>query len=74
MFEWVSAHSKLNRNEKAYQRAKNIAEKGGKKVESWYLLIYIKKNMSQICGKELTSLHERKTQEKKASCHGFYTL
>ena len=72
MFRWISAHSDLIGNGKAHLAAKSRAEKGGKQAESWSSLAYIKKNVSQIRGKELTSWHERKTQERETSCHGFY--
>ena len=72
MFRWIPAHSDLIENDKAHLAAKSRAEKGGKQAESWSSLAYIKKNVSQIRGKELTSWHERKTQERETSRHGFY--
>ena len=72
MFRWIPAHSDLIGNDKAHLAAKIRAEKGGKQAEGWSSLAYIKKNVSQIRGKELTSWHERKTQERESSRHGFY--
>ena len=74
MFRWIPAHSDLIENDKAHLAAKSRAEKGGKQAESWSSLAYIKKNVSQNRGKELTSWHERKTQERETSRHDFYNL
>ena len=52
---WILAHSDLTGNDKAHVAAKNRAEKGDKQAEKWSSLTYIKKNVSQICGKKLNN-------------------
>ena len=72
VFRWIPAHSDLIGNDKAHLAAKSRAERGGKQAESWSSLAYIKKNLSDVCSKELTNCHERKTQEREASRYGYY--
>ena len=72
VFRWIPAHSDLIGNNKAHLAAKSRAERGGSQFESWSSLAYIKKNLSYVRSKELTSWHERKTQAREASCYGYY--
>jgi len=69
---WTPAHSDLDGNDQAHLAAKNRAEKGGKQNEKWSSLAYIKKNLRNIHSKGLASWHEKKTQEREASRHGYY--
>ena len=72
VFRWIPGHSDLIGNDKAHLAAKSRAEKGGKQAESWSSLAYIKKNLSHVRSKELTSWHERKTEEREVSRCGYY--
>ena len=59
-------------NEKADLAAKNRAQRGGKQVERWSSLAYIKKNLTEIRAKELIEWHQTQTQERETSRRGFY--
>lgn len=44
--------------------AKTRAEKGGRLIERWSSLAYIKKNLAERYSKEITKWHGKKTQGK----------
>ncbi len=69
---WIPAHSDLIGNDKAHLAAKSRAERGGKQVENWSSLAYIKENLRKIHSKELTGWHAVKNQEREASRHRYY--
>lgn len=52
---WILAYLNLTKNNKAHLVAKNRAEKRDKQAENLSLLVYIKKNIRQICRKKLIS-------------------
>lgn len=68
----IPGYSGLVGNEKADLATRNRAERGGKQVERWSSLAYIKKNMAQARSGELTKWHEMKMQEREVSRRGFY--
>lgn len=69
---WTPSHSGLPGNERADLTAKARAETGGRLLERWSSLAYIKKNLITARSKEITKWHETKTQEREASRRGYY--
>ena len=68
----IPGHSGLIGNEKANLSARNRAKRGGNLTDRWSSLAYIKRNVCPIRARELVKWHEIETQERKASCCGFY--
>ena len=69
---WVPSHSGFLENEKVDFTAKARAERGGRPLERWSSLAYIKKSLIDIRHKETTKWHETKMNEREASCCGYY--
>lgn len=69
---WIPGHSGLVGNKNVGSAARNRVERGGKQVERWSSLAYIKKNLAQARSKELTEWHEMKMREREVSRRGFY--
>ena len=69
---WVPSHSGLLGNEKTNLTAKARAERGGRLLERWSSLAYIKKSLIDIRHKETIKWHETKIQEREASRCGYY--
>ncbi len=73
-FRWIPGHSGLIGNEKANLSARNRAERGGKLTDRWSSLAYIKRNAYDIRLRDLIKWHKLETQNREASCRGFYIL
>lgn len=69
---WVSGHSEVLGNEKAHLKARRRAEKGGKLVERWSSLAYVRKNVDKIRSRAVAHWHETEISEREASRRGFY--
>ena len=69
---WAPSHVDLIQNEKANLAARLKAEKEGRQEERWSSLAYMRKNLMQTRFTELTRLHKKKIQKKKASHSGKY--
>ncbi len=64
---WIPGHVGLVGHDKADQIAREKAQRGGKPLEQWSSLAYIKKKLTEEHAQELANWHITKTQEKKTS-------
>lgn len=71
-FQWMPSHSGILENEKADLAAKNRAEKGGKLIERWSSLAYIRKNVDGMRSKAIAQWHQTKIREREISRRGYY--
>ena len=69
---WVPGHSGILGNEKAHIVARNRAEKGGKLIERWSSLAYIRKNVDEIRSKAVAQWHETEIHKREISRRGYY--
>ena len=70
--QWIPSHIGLIEYEKVDLTPRNKAEKGGKQMERWSSLAYIKKNLAKVHITQITKWHKKKIQEREVSCQGFY--
>lgn len=68
---WIPSHAGLVGHDKADQSARKKAEKGGRPLEQWSSLTYIKKRLTESHSQELAKWHETKTQKRETSRRGF---
>ncbi len=73
-FILVLGHPEILGNEKAHVVARKRAEKGGKLIERWSLLAYIRKNVDEICSRAVAQWHETEVRERETSRCGDYIL
>lgn len=70
--KWIPGHVGPVGHDKADQNAREKAQKGGKPVEQWSSLAYIKRKLTDSHAQELANWHITKTQERKTTQQGFY--
>ncbi len=70
-FQWIPGHSGLIGKEKVNISARNRAEKGEKLAERWSSFAYLRRNITEIRIRDLTTWHEIESRDREASRRGY---
>lgn len=74
IIRWIPGHVGLFGHDRADQSTKDRAYRGGKPIEQWSSLTYIREKLIESRFSELTRWKETNRDEREANRRGFYIL